>query len=61
METKNSSPTLTSRLISNGIFPVMLLITLLASLVSTRLYAAPLESFLLFYSDNIQGETGPCG
>jgi len=25
------------------------------------LHAAPLESFLLFYSSNIQGETEPCG
>jgi len=27
----------------------------------TDLYATPLESFLLFYSNNILGETEPCG
>jgi hypothetical protein len=27
----------------------------------TELHAAPLESFLLFYSNNILGETEPCG
>ncbi len=61
METKNNFHSLTSRLVSKGIFPVMLLITLLASMVSTRLHAAPPESFLIFYSNNIQGETEPCG
>lgn len=29
--------------------------------VAADLHAAPLESFLLFYSNNIQGETDPCG
>lgn len=36
-----------------------LLLTLLPAAV--ELQAAPLESFLLFYSSNIQGETEPCG
>jgi len=27
----------------------------------TDLHATPLESFLLFYSNNILGETEPCG
>lgn len=29
--------------------------------VAADLHAAPLESFLLFYSNSIQGETDPCG
>ncbi len=61
MATKSNSHSPASRLVSNGIFPVMLFITLLASMVSTRLHAAPPESFLLFYSSNIQGEIEPCG
>ncbi len=36
-----------------------LLLTLLPAAV--ELQAAPMESFLLFYSSNIQGETEPCG
>jgi hypothetical protein len=62
METKNNfhSPT-TRSLVSKGIFPIILLITLLVPMVATRLHAAPPESFLLFYSNNIQGEIEPCG
>jgi len=42
-------------------------ISILAALFFTLMptaadiHAAPLESFLLFYSNNIQGETEPCG
>jgi hypothetical protein len=59
MNPKNNFHFPTSRLVSIGVFSVMLLVTFLA--VTTRLHAAPLESFLLFYSNNIQGETEPCG
>jgi len=43
------------------------LLTLLTALLFTimpwaaELHAAPMESFLLFYSNNILGETEPCG
>jgi hypothetical protein len=40
---------------------VILLLLLLTPLTATPLHAAPPESFLLFYSNNIQGETEPCG
>jgi len=58
MEAKNNYQPQSSRLISNGLFLFMFFMILLAS---TRLHASPLESFLLFYSNNIQGETEPCG
>lgn len=44
--------------IRNGILSLMMCMSLF---ISTKIYAAPLESFLLFYSNNIQGETEPCG
>ncbi len=44
-----------------AIFMVILLLLLLTPLTATPLHAAPPESFLLFYSNNIQGETEPCG
>jgi hypothetical protein len=43
------------------------LLTLLTAMLFTimpqaaELHAAPMESFLLFYSNNILGETEPCG
>jgi hypothetical protein len=43
------------------------LLTLLTAMLFTimpqaaELHAAPMESFLLFYSNNIMGETEPCG
>ena len=61
METKNNFHSPTHRLVSKGVFPLILLTTLLTLMVTTRLNAAPPESFLLFYSNNIQGETEPCG
>jgi hypothetical protein len=30
-------------------------------MVATKVQAAPQESFLIFYSNNIHGETEPCG
>ena len=60
METRNN-PHHPNKLVKNGALSVMLLITLLAFLIPTRLHAAPQESFLLFYSNNIQGEIEPCG
>jgi hypothetical protein len=36
-------------------------INLLGLFLTTQLHATPLESFLLFYSNNIQGEIEPCG
>jgi hypothetical protein len=62
METKNNSHSPTGKLVSKGIiFSVILLVTILAPMVAARLDAASPESFLLFYSNNIQGETEPCG
>jgi hypothetical protein len=58
MEAKNNYRSPAGRPVSNCLFFFMFLIILL---VSTKLHAAPLESFLLFYSNNIQGETEPCG
>jgi hypothetical protein len=59
MEPKNKYRSSAGRLVCSGLLAVMLLATLLTA--PTRLHAAPLESFLLFYSNNIQGETEPCG
>jgi hypothetical protein len=61
METKNNSHSLTHRPIGKGVLLFVLLITFLAPTAATRLHAAPPESFLLFYSNNIQGEIEPCG
>jgi hypothetical protein len=61
MKAKNNSHSPTRRFAGKGIFAIILSMTLLAPIVATRLYAAPPESFLLFYSNNIQGETEPCG
>lgn len=58
MAEKNKHCPLTSRRSRSGLFSCM---ALLALLLATGLHAAPLESFLLFYSNNIQGETEPCG
>lgn len=58
MPQKNNSNPPPSRLVSNGVFSALFFLLLLAT---TGLHAAPLESFLLFYSNNIQGETEPCG
>ncbi|MBW6519878.1 MAG: hypothetical protein K0A99_02555 [Desulfoarculaceae bacterium] len=59
MPLKNKYRSPANRLVGNGLFIVMLLVNLLAA--PTGIHAAPLESFLLFYSNNIQGETEPCG
>ncbi len=37
------------------------LVFLILLLISPPLHARPLESFLIFYSNNIQGELEPCG
>jgi hypothetical protein len=37
------------------------LVFLILLLISPPLHAHPLESFLIFYSNNIQGELEPCG
>jgi hypothetical protein len=57
MKPKNSR-LFTSRLLYNGLFSLIFFLLLLAS---TRLHASALESFLIFYSNNILGETEPCG
>lgn len=57
MKVKNNS-LYRNRLIMNCIFSLMVCMSLFTS---TELYAAPLDSFLLFYSNDIQGETEPCG
>ena len=59
MPLKNNYPSSTNRLVSKGLLSIMLLVSLLA--VPTKIHATPIESFLLFYSNNIQGETEPCG
>ena len=61
MKVKSNSFSPPRRLVSMGISPLILFIILLAPMVTTRLHAAAQESFLLFYSNNIQGETEPCG
>lgn len=58
MGPKNNYRSPAGRAVGNGLFSFMFLMILLAA---TRLHAAPLESFLLFYSNNIQGETELCG
>ena len=59
MKPKDNPNSPTNRLISIGVFSVLLLVTLLVA--SAKVHAAPTESFLLFFSNNIQGETEPCG
>ncbi len=59
MNSENNSTCPSNRPLSNGVFTVLLLTTLLVP--AARLHASPLQSFLLFYSNNIQGETEPCG
>jgi hypothetical protein len=44
-----------------NIFMVILLLLLLTPFTAIPLHAAPPESFILFYSNNIQGEIEPCG
>ncbi len=61
MEAKNNYHSHPNKLVKKGALSVMLFITLLAFLIPFKLHAAPPESFLLFYSNNIQGETEPCG
>jgi hypothetical protein len=61
MKAKNNSHPPTRRLVSKGIFPIILFIILLTCMIATKIHAAPLETFLLFYSNNIQGETEACG
>jgi|GEM_PF-1854839 hypothetical protein len=59
MNPENNSTCYSNSPISNVLFFILLLTILLVPV--TRLHAAPLQSFLLFYSNNIQGETEPCG
>ena len=59
MNPKDNSRFPTNRLVSIGVFSFFLFVISVAA--SPRLHAAPLESFLLFYSNNIQGETDACG
>jgi hypothetical protein len=54
-----TSPITRFRRISVPAMLTALLLMLLPAVV--ELQAAPTESFLLFYSSNIQGETEPCG
>jgi hypothetical protein len=59
MNPENNSTCYSNSPISNVLFFILLLTILLVP--ATRLHAAPLQSFLLFYSNNTQGETEPCG
>jgi len=61
MDPKDNSPFHTNRTVKNVIFSATLIMILLTFMTSTKLHAAATESFLLFYSNNIQGETEPCG
>ena len=64
MGPKDNSPFHTSRIVKHIVFSVSsvaFITILLTSMAAAKLHAAVMESFLLFYSNNIQGETEPCG